>query len=61
MKVLCNPQTERRKVGLRESTIVKMNFMLGYAEEEEAMHENSKGGRCHTCLEVAYGPGYSKN
>lgn len=70
VKALCNPQIERRKVeacSLTQSTIAKMNFMLGHATEEvedaipEATHETRKRGRCHACLEAAYGPGYSRN
>lgn len=70
VKALCNPQIERRKdevCTLNKSTIAKMDLMLGHAREEvenalpEATHENKKRGRCHACLEVAYGPGYSRN
>ena len=69
VKALCCPQIERRKVEgsfLSRSTIAKTDLILGQAREEEEnalpeAPENRKRNRCHACLEVAYGPGYSRN
>lgn len=68
-KALCTPQIERRKAGasFTKNTMTKMNLMLGHAREQveeaapEVSHENWKRNRCHACLDLIYGPGYTEN
>ena len=70
VKALCNPQIEKRKAqtcGLASDTIVKINFMLQQERVQEAVsevqqpHENRKKRRCHECVKLVYGQGYTQN
>ncbi|XP_063850375.1 uncharacterized protein LOC135094308 [Scylla paramamosain] len=70
VKAICKPRIERRKskaCTFARNTMAKMDLMLGHSRRQveeaasEVTHENKKRNRCHTCLDLAYGPDFRKN
>ncbi len=61
VKALCNPKIDRKKsqaCAFTWITMGKIALMLGHRRQvEEAMtHKNKNRKRCHTCLDLGYGP-----